>query len=80
MTASADVRAKRRFDELIARGQSVDYEVVLAEINQRDYNDSNRAYAPLEIAPDAEVIDTSNMSIEEVVSYIIRKVKKGEEK
>ena len=78
MTASAEVRAKRRYDELIARGQSVDYDVILAEINQRDYNDSHRAYAPLEIAPDAEVIDTSEMSIEEVVSYIIRIVQQGE--
>jgi cytidylate kinase len=80
MTASAEVRAKRRYDELISRGQSVDYEVVLAEINQRDYNDSHRAYAPLAIAPDAEVLDTSNMTIEDVVSYIIKRVKQREEK
>lgn len=80
MTASAEIRAKRRYDELISRGQSVDYEVVLAEINQRDYNDSHREYAPLAIAPDAEVIDTTSMTVNDVVAYIIKRVKEGEEK
>ena len=80
MTASAEIRAKRRYDELISRGQSVDYEIVLAEINQRDYNDSHREYAPLAIAPDAEVIDTTSMTVNDVVAYIIKRVKEGEEK
>ena len=78
MIATAEVRAKRRYDELIARGQSVDFEVVLAEINQRDYNDSNRECAPLAIAPDAEVIDTSSMTVDEVASHIINRVIEGE--
>ncbi len=80
MTASVEVRAKRRYDELISRGQTVDYNSLLEEIKQRDYNDSHRECAPLAIAPDAEVIDTSNMTIQEVVSYIVNKVRKGEEK
>ena len=79
MTASVEVRAKRRYDELLARGQEVDYNLLLEEINKRDYNDSHRECAPLAIAPDAEVIDTSNMTIQEVVSYIANKVRKGEE-
>ena len=79
MTASAEVRAKRRYEELISRGQAVDYNSLLVEINQRDYNDSHRECAPLAIAPDAEVIDTSNMSIQEVVAHIVNKVRKGEE-
>lgn len=80
MTASVEVRAKRRYEELISRGQTVDYNSLLEEIKQRDYNDSHRECAPLAIAPDAEVIDTSNMTIQEVVSYIVNKVRKGEEK
>ncbi len=80
MTASVEVRAKRRYDELVVRGQNVDFNLLLEEINQRDYNDSHREFAPLAVAPDAEVIDTSNMAIQEVVSYIANKVRKGEEK
>ena len=80
MTASAEIRAKRRYDELVARGQTVDFNLLLQEINQRDYNDSHREHAPLAIAPDADVIDTSNMTIEQVVNYICDKVKKGENK
>lgn len=78
MTASAEIRAKRRYDELVARGQDVDFETLLQEINQRDYNDSHREFAPLAVAPDAEVIDTTNMSVAEVVSYITEKVRRGE--
>lgn len=78
MTASAEVRAERRYKELLARGQEVEYEALLEEINKRDYNDTHREHAPLAIAPDAEVIDTSFMSIDEVVQHIIDKVEKGE--
>ena len=80
MTASAEIRAKRRYDELISRGQQVNFEDLLAEINQRDYNDSHREHAPLAVAPDAEVIDTTNMTIEQVVAHISNKVRKGEGK
>ncbi len=78
ITASAEVRAKRRYDELtIIRGQKVDFDELLKEINQRDYNDSHRKIAPLKQADDAILIDTSNLTIEEVVSAIL-KVVKGE--
>ncbi|MBQ7408818.1 MAG: (d)CMP kinase [Clostridia bacterium] len=78
MTASAEVRAQRRCNELEQKGQAVDYDAILKEINQRDYNDSHRAHSPLAKAPDAELLDTSYISAEEVANYIIEKVKKGE--
>ena len=70
MTASAEERARRRCDELIAKGQDVKYEDVLNDINQRDYNDSHRAAAPLKKADDAIELDTTSMSIDEVVDKI----------
>lgn len=70
MTASAEERARRRFEELTAKGQDVVYEDILNDINQRDYNDSHRAAAPLKKADDAVEIDTTNMSIDEVVDSI----------
>ena len=75
VTASPEVRAKRRYDELIAKGQTVDYDNILKEINQRDYNDSHRDFAPLRQAEDAIFLETSDMTAEEVVDYIIAKVK-----
>lgn len=74
VTASPEVRAKRRYDELIAKGQAVDYDNILKEINQRDYNDSHREFAPLRRADDAFYLDTSDMTAEEVVDFIIKKV------
>ena len=76
VTASAEVRAKRRFDELTKKGQKVVYEDILKEINQRDYNDSHRDFAPLRQAEDAVYLDTSDMTPDEVVDYIITAVKK----
>ena len=74
ITASVDVRAKRRFDELKAKGHDVDYNQLKQEIEQRDYNDKHRDFAPLVKAKDAVVIDTSGMSVndvlEKVLSYI----------
>lgn len=70
MTASAEVRAKRRFDELTAKGTPVEYNTLLDEIKQRDYNDSHRAAAPLKAAPDAVLLDTSDMTLEKVVDRI----------
>lgn len=70
MTASAEERARRRFEELTAKGQDVVYDDILRDINQRDYNDSHRATAPLKKADDAVEIDTTNMSIDEVVDKI----------
>ena len=75
LTASAEERANRRYNELISRGTPVEYEVLLSEIVQRDYNDSHRAIAPLKPAPDAVILDSSDMSFEEVVAEIVRLVK-----
>lgn len=74
LTASAEVRAKRRFEEDKAKGSSQSYEEVLKEINERDFQDKNRAVAPLKRADDAVVLDTSDMSIGEVVETIIEKI------
>lgn len=75
VTATPEVRADRRYKELIARGQSVKYEDILNEIKQRDYNDSHRTHSPLKQADDAVLLDTTNMSIDEVVNYILKAVK-----
>jgi len=71
LTASAEVRAKRRYDELVARSVSVDYHELLREIKARDEADANRAIAPLKQADDAEVVDSSSMDIDEVVNKIV---------
>ena len=64
-TASAQVRAQRRFDELTNKGEQVDYDDVLANVIERDERDSNRAESPLRQAEDARVLDNSNMTREE---------------
>ncbi len=69
-TASNKERAKRRYDELTAKGQKVSLEGIRAEMEQRDYNDSHRAEAPCVPADDAVVIDNSNITIEENVEII----------
>lgn len=65
VTASAEVRARRRTDELAAKGRSVSYERILAEIRERDERDSARASAPLRKADDAALLDTSVLGIDE---------------
>ena len=72
LTADASVRAKRRCDELLAKGQKAVYETVLKEIEQRDYQDSHRAIAPLKRAKDAIVLDTSNLDVDGVVAEMKR--------
>ena len=72
LTASAEVRAKRRTEELQAKGQKADYNKILKEIQQRDYQDTHREIAPLKLARDSVKLDTSNMSIEEVVAEMKR--------
>ena len=67
LTASPEVRAKRRYDELIAKGQSAQYETILKEIIQRDHQDTTRPIAPLKQAKDAVLLDTSDMTIDEVI-------------
>lgn len=70
LTASAEERANRRFKELQEKGDPSTYEEVLADINQRDYNDTHREIAPLRQAEDAQVIDSTSMTIDEVVDAI----------
>ncbi len=72
VTASAEERAKRRYEELKAKGQDVDYNQVLEDINTRDHNDSTREITPLRKADDAIEVDTTTMNIEEVVAHICR--------
>lgn len=70
LTASAEVRAKRRCQELLAKGQKARYETVLKEIQQRDYQDTHREIAPLKMARDSIKVDTSEMTVDEVVAAI----------
>lgn len=70
LTASAEVRAKRRYDELLAKGMEADYNQVLEEMVQRDYQDSHRAIAPLKQADDATLVDTSGMNLEQVLEAL----------
>jgi len=70
LTASAEVRAKRRTDELIAKGQKADFNKILQEIQQRDYQDTHRPIAPLKMARDSVKVDTSEMTIDQVVQTI----------
>jgi cytidylate kinase len=72
VTASPEVRAKRRLDELQASGAEVSFEAVLHDILQRDERDRNRAVAPLACAADAVIIDTSKMTAEEAIAAAIR--------
>ena len=71
ITASVDVRADRRFKELTLKGHKVDFEELKKEIEQRDFNDKNRDFAPLVKADDAILIDTSFMNIEQVVNKVL---------
>lgn len=70
LTASPEVRAKRRCDELNAKGQKADYNKVLKEIQQRDYQDTHRDIAPLKMCRDSIKVDTSDMSIDQVLEAI----------
>ena len=70
LTASPEARAKRRYDELILKGQDVTYENVLSDMISRDTNDSTRACAPLKMADDAVYVDTSDLSFEEAVALV----------
>jgi cytidylate kinase len=71
LTASADERANRRYKELIAKGEECTFEKIKQDIITRDYNDSHRALAPLKKADDATEIDTTEMTIEEVINKMI---------
>ena len=68
LTASAEVRAQRRTDELLAKGQKANYQQVLKDIQQRDYQDTHREIAPLKRAKDAVLLDTSDLDIDGVLA------------
>ncbi|MCS7182813.1 MAG: (d)CMP kinase [Thermoanaerobaculum sp.] len=72
LTARPEVRARRRLEELAKQGRAADLRVVTEEIRQRDLRDSSREVAPLRPAPDALVVDTSDLSLEAVVSHLER--------
>ena len=70
LTASPEVRAKRRTEELLAKGQKANYNQILKEIQQRDYQDTHREIAPLKMCRDSIKVDTSEMDIDQVVAEI----------
>ena len=76
LTASVDTRAKRRFDELQEKGESCVMEEIAKDIEERDYRDMHRETAPLRQAEDAVYIDSSDMTIEEVVQAILKRCKR----
>ena len=76
LTASAEERAMRRYKELVEKGVEVEYETVLKELNERDYQDSHREIAPLKPADDAELIDTTGYNLEQSVDMLAKFVTK----
>lgn len=76
LTASSEVRAKRRYDELCEKGISCEFDQILKDIEQRDYQDMNRSIAPLRQAEDAILVDSSALSIQEVIDQIIGEYRK----
>ena len=73
VTASAEVRAQRRFDELKAKGMEADYEDILKNVQERDYIDSHREVSPLKQAPDAILLDNSHMTIAEQKEWLMQR-------
>lgn len=71
LTASVDARAKRRYDELVEKGEKQDIDVIKADIEKRDYNDMHRDISPLRQAEDAVLVDSSDMDIDEVTAAIM---------
>ena len=71
LTASSEVRAKRRYDELTAKGEKCDLRKIQADIEERNYRDMHREISPLKQAEDAVLVDTSDMSVDEVIEKII---------
>jgi cytidylate kinase len=75
LTARAEVRARRRFDELVANGAKVSFEETLEDVRRRDEQDTTRPVAPLRQAPDATPIDNSELTIEQTVSRMVDRVR-----
>lgn len=76
VTASPEVRAQRRYDELMEKGMEADYNEILENVKQRDYRDSHRDVSPLRKADDAIELDNSNISIEEQKQWLIKQYKR----
>ena len=76
LDASVEVRAKRRYKELIDKNIPIEYTSLLKEIEQRDHNDTTRLHAPLKPAPDAVIIDTSQMTIEDVLNALVSNIER----
>ena len=74
LTATPEERARRRYKELKAKGSDISYETVLADVNDRDYNDTHRDFAPLVQTDDAVLIDSTNLTTDEVIEVILRYV------
>ena len=79
VTASAEVRAQRRYDELKEKGMPADYEEILKNVQERDYIDSHREVSPLRQAPDAILLDNSHMTISEQKDWLMDKFRKASE-
>ena len=77
VTASAEIRAQRRYDELTAKGQEVSFEEILKNVKERDYIDQNRAVSPLRQAEDAILLDNSHLTIEEQKQWLAKEFKKA---
>ena len=72
VTASSQVRAQRRYDELNAKGMPADFDAILKNVEERDYIDTHREVSPLKQAEDAIVLDNSNMTIAEQKEWLLR--------
>jgi len=77
VTASAQVRAQRRYDELQQKGMPADYEAILKNVEERDYIDSHREVSPLRQAPDALLLDNSHMTIAEQDEWLIERFREA---
>ena len=75
LTASAEARADRRYKELIEKGQDVNYDTILKDIELRDYQDTHREIAPLKKAEDAILVDTTKLNLEESIEYMLKTIK-----
>ena len=79
VTASAEVRAQRRYDELKAKGMPADFDDILKNVKERDYIDSHRETSPLRMADDALELDNSHMTIEEQKAWLMARYKEKAE-
>ena len=73
LTASPEIRAQRRYDELTAKGENVSFDEILENVKQRDYMDQNRAESPLRQAEDAIVLDNSHLTIAEQKAWLLER-------